>query len=135
MLDAGFIRDNIDAVRAGLRNRGLDPDKALEQIVALETTRRRLIPEIEGLKRQQNTSAEEIARAKRAGQDTTAVQEANRARAQHIKQLDAELDSVKHQLDDALLALPNVPHASVPIGRSAADNVEIRRHLEPRAFE
>jgi seryl-tRNA synthetase len=135
MLDPGFIRDNIEAVRAGLRNRGFDPDKALEEIATLETARRRIIPELEGLKRQQNTSGDEIARAKRMGQDTSSVQEANRARAQQIKQLDVQLDSVKHQLERALLALPNLPHLSVPIGTSAADNVEVRRHLEPRVFD
>ena len=76
MLDPGFVRDNLEAVRAGLRNRGMDPDKALEEIATLESVRRRLIPELEGLKRQQNTSGDEIARAKRQGQDTAPIQEA-----------------------------------------------------------
>ena len=51
MLDPTFVREHIEEVRAGLRNRGLDADKALEQVATLETARRRLIPEIEGLKR------------------------------------------------------------------------------------
>src|SRR6187401_1768960 len=55
MLDPAFVRDHIEEVRAGLRNRGLDPDKALEEIATLETARRRMIPEVEGLKREQNT--------------------------------------------------------------------------------
>ena len=63
MLDPAYIRDHIDEVRKGLRNRGLDPDKALEEIATLETARRRIIPELEGLKRQQNTSGDEIGRA------------------------------------------------------------------------
>ena len=67
MLDPAYIRDHVDDVRRALRNRGLDPDKALEDIATLETARRRLIPELEGLKRQQNTSGDEIARAKRQG--------------------------------------------------------------------
>ena len=135
MLDAAFIRDHITEVRAGLRSRGLEPDKALEEIATLETARRRLIPELEGLKRLQNTSGDEIARAKRQGHDTAPVQEANRARAQQIKQLGFQLDSVNHQLQAALLVLPNLPHASVPVGNSADDNVEVRRHGEPRVFE
>ena len=72
MLDPAYVRDHIEEVRTGLRNRGLDPDKALEEIATLETARRRLIPELEGLKRQQNTSGDEIARAKRQGHDTGA---------------------------------------------------------------
>ena len=135
MLDAAFVRDHIEAVRAGLRNRGIDPDKALEEIATLETARRRLIPELEGLKRLQNTSGDEIARAKRQGQDTTAIQEANRTRAQQIKQLGFQADSVEHQRREALLKLPNLPHESVPVGKGASDNQEVRRSGEPRAFD
>src|ERR1051325_7421010 len=114
MDDPAFVRDNVEMVRAGLRSRGLDPDKMLEDIVTLETARRRLIPELEGLKRQQNTSGDEIARAKRQGKDTSAIQEANKHRAGQIKQLEVQLASVDHQREAALLNLPNLPHASVP---------------------
>jgi len=134
MLDPAFIRDHIDEVRAALRSRGLDADKTLEDIATLETARRRLIPELEGLKRQQNTSGDQIAQAKRQGKDTTAIQEANKARAAQIKQLGVQLDSIEHQRTAAALVLPNLPHASVPVGRSANDNVEVRRHGEPRRF-
>ena len=135
MLDPAYVRDHLEAVRAGLRSRGLDPDKALEEIATLETARRRIIPELEGLKRLQNTSGDEIARAKRQGKDTTPIQEANRTRAQQIKQLGIQLDSIEHQREVALLTLPNLPHATVPIGKSAADNFEVRRHGEPRVFD
>ncbi len=135
MLDPSFIRDHVDEVRTGLRRRGLDPDKALEEIATLETVRRRLIPEVEGLKREQNTSGDEIAKAKRRGLDTASIQEANRTRAQQVKQLGIQLDSIEHQRNQALLVLPNLLHASVPTGVSAADNVEVRRHGEPRAFD
>src|SRR6266568_4913465 len=120
MLDPSYIRDHVDEVRKGLRNRGLDADKALEEIATLETARRRLIPELEGLKRQQNTSGDEIARAKRQGKDTTAIQEANKLRAAQIKQLDVQVDSVEYQKRSLALTLPNLPHSSVPVGTSAA---------------
>src|SRR6187431_545800 len=103
MLDPAYVRDHLEAVRAGLRSRGLDPDKALEEIATLETARRRIIPELEGLKRQQNTSGDEIARAKRMGQDTARVQEANRGRAQQIKQLGIQLDAIEYQRTQALM--------------------------------
>jgi seryl-tRNA synthetase len=135
MLDPAYVREHIEEVRKGLRARGLDPDKALQEIATLETARRRLIPELEGLKRQQNTSGDEIARAKRQGLDTGPVQEANRARSQQIKQMGFQLDSIEHQRSAALLVLPNLPHSSVPEGTSAEDNVEIRRHGTPRAFD
>jgi len=135
MLDPAFVRDHTDVVRAGLRNRGMDPDKALEDFTTFEMARRRLIPEIESLKRLQNSAGDEIARAARRGEDTTTVREANKARAQQIKTLSAQLDSVEHQRNGALLGLPNLPHASVPVGKSAAENVEVRRHGEPRSFD
>jgi seryl-tRNA synthetase len=135
MLDPTVVRDRLEEVRTGLRRRGLDPDKALGDIAALETVRRRLIPEVEGLRRQQSTAGDEIAKAKRQGHDTTAIQEAGRARAQRIKQLEVQLDSIEHQRTEALLVLPNLPHESVPTGASSADNVEVRRHGEPRAFD
>ena len=135
MLDPTFVRDNLQAVRTGLRNRGMDPDKALEEIATLEGLRRRLIGEFEGLKREQNTSGDEIARAKRQGQDTGPIQERNRQRSQQIKQLGIQLDSIEHQRESALLVLPNLPHESVPVGKTAADNPVVRTVGEPRTFD
>jgi len=135
MLDPTFVRENLQVVRTGLRNRGVDADKALEEIATLEGLRRRLIGEYEGLKREQNTSGDEIAKAKRQGLDTGPIQERNRLRAQQIKQLGVQLDSIEHQREAALLILPNLPHASVPVGASAADNLVVRTVGEPRAFD
>ncbi|MGH8677479.1 MAG: serine--tRNA ligase [Burkholderiales bacterium] len=135
MLDPNFVREHPEQVRAGLRNRGLDPDKELEALAVLEARRRRLIPEIEGLKREQNAAGDEVARAKRQGKDASAIFDANRARAQKIKQLSTELDQVEAQRRLILMTLPNLPHASVPVGKSASDNVEVRRHGEPRTFD
>jgi len=122
-------------VRTGLRNRGLDADKALADIATFEALRRRLIGEYEGLKRQQNTSGDEIAKAKRQGKDAGPALEASKMRAQQIKALGVQLDSIEHQRDVALEQLPNLPHASVPVGKSAADNQEIHRFGDPRTFD
>jgi len=135
MLDPAFIRDHMEEVRAGLRNRGVDADKVLEDIATLETARRRLIPELEGLKRQQNAAADEFAKAKRMGKDTAQIQEATRQRAAQIKQMGVQLDSIEYQRTSAAMNLPNLPHATVPVGKSAADNVEVRRHGTPRTFD
>ncbi len=134
MLDPAFLRDNLESVRKALQNRGLDLTAELEDLAALESRRRRLLPELEGLKREQNTSGDEVARAKRQGQDTTKIQEANRQRAQQIKQLGVELETIEQRRNRGLQILPNVPHASVPVGKSAADNVEVRRSGTPRDF-
>jgi seryl-tRNA synthetase len=135
MLDPAYVRDHMDAVRAGLRSRGLEPEAELEQVATLETRRRRLIPEVEGLKREQNAAGDEVARAKRQGKDASDIFAANKARAQQIRQLEVQLDQVEQQRSALLMTLPNLPHATVPVGKSADDNVEVRREGEPRRFE
>jgi seryl-tRNA synthetase len=134
MLDPAFVRDHPDLVRAGLRNRGIDPEATLLELAELETRRRQLIPEVEGLKRDQNSAGEQVARAKREGREVADILEANKARAQQIKQLQAEVDALEARRLDALLLVPNLPHASVPVGRSAADNREVRRYGTPPTF-
>jgi seryl-tRNA synthetase len=108
--------------------------RELEELAALESRRRRLLPELEGLKRDQNTAADEVARAKRQGQDTTKIQEANRQRAGQIKQLEAELNLLEGRRNHGLLVIPNIPHLTVPAGKSADDNKEVRRVGTPREF-
>jgi seryl-tRNA synthetase len=135
MIDPALVREHLDEVRTAYRNRGLDADSDLEQLATLEARRRRLIPEIEGLKREQNAAGDEVARAKRQGQDASPLFAASKARAQQIRQLEIQLDQTEHQRTALLLTLPNLPHASVPVGRTAADNLEVRRHGEPPLFD
>jgi seryl-tRNA synthetase len=135
MLDPGLLRDRLDEVRSAMRNRGLKADDELEQLATLETRRRRLIPELEGLKREQNAAGDEVARAKRQGKDASPIFAANKARSVQIRQLEIQLDQVEQQRAAMLMTLPNLPHASVPVGASAAENQEVRRHGEPRAFD
>jgi seryl-tRNA synthetase len=135
MLDAAFVRDHMDEVRTGLRNRGLEPDAELEQVATLEARRRRLIPEVEGLKREQNAAGDEVARAKRQGKDASDIFAANKARGQQIRQLEIQLDQVEQQRVALLMTIPNLPHPSVPVGPGAEHNKEVRRHGEPRTFE
>jgi seryl-tRNA synthetase len=135
MIDPAYVRDHMDDVRKGLTNRGVHADAELEQLATLENRRRRLIPELEGLKREQNAAGDEIARAKRQGQDASSLFGANKARAQQIRQLEIQLDQVEQQRSILLMGLPNLPHATVPIGTSAAQNVEVRREGTPPRFD
>jgi len=135
MLDPAFVRDCADLVRTGLQNRGLQPDALLSDLSSLEDKRRSLILEVETLKREQNAANDEVGRLKRQGQDATPLFDANRQRAQRIKQLDAELEALEGERQGVLLTMPNLPHASVPVGSSAEDNREVRRVGEPRTFD
>ncbi|MFB3854781.1 MAG: serine--tRNA ligase [Vicinamibacterales bacterium] len=135
MLDAAYLRDHVDEVRARLESRGGTFQNDLAELAKLEAWRRRTIPQLEGLKREQNTAGDQVAQAKRQGKDASAIYAASKARGQHIKQLETELESIEGQRRRLLLTLPNLPHESVPVGKSSADNVEIRRHGKPREFD
>jgi seryl-tRNA synthetase len=135
MLDAAFVRDHLADVEARLRARGMDPSRELSELASLDAERRRLIPLVETLKREQNTAGEAVARAKKAGQDASAIFAANKARAAEIKTHEVELDAIETRREALMLTLPNVPHESVPVGTSAEDNPEVRRWGTPRTFD
>jgi seryl-tRNA synthetase len=135
MLDPAFVRDNLETVRAGYASRGLDATTELEQLAGFESHRRRVIPQLEGLKREQNTASDQVAQAKRQKQDVSHIFEANKARSQRIKQLEIELEGIENQRTRLITTLPNLPHASVPVGAGAADNVVVRTWGEPRVFD
>jgi seryl-tRNA synthetase len=135
MLDPAYVRDHADDVRKGLRSRGLDPDAVLQPFAALDARRKSLILDVEGLKREQNVASEQVALAKKQGLDPSEIFAANKARGQRIKDLETELDEAERQRNDLLMTVPNLPHASVPAGKSSADNQEVRRHGTARAFD
>jgi seryl-tRNA synthetase len=135
MLDPNYVRENLEAVQKGMANRGLNVTAELQQLATAESHRKRLIPQIEALKREQNTSGDQVARAKRQGEDASHLFEASKQRGQKIKQLEFELDGAERQRTVLLEALPNLPHSSVPVGASAADNVVVRTWGERRAFD
>jgi len=135
MIDPATLRDRPEIVKTALQNRGLDPGALLAELGALDERRRALIGEVEALKREQNASGEEVARLKRLGQDASGVFEANRQRGQRIKELDAQLQALEEPRNALLLTIPNLPHESVPIGRDADGNVELRRVGDPPVFE
>jgi seryl-tRNA synthetase len=135
MLDPNYVRDNLEAVQKGMANRGLNVTAELQQLATAESHRKRLIPQIEALKREQNASGDQVARAKRQGEDASHLFEASKQRGQKIKQLEFELDGAERQRTVLLEAMPNLPHSSVPVGASAADNVVVRTWGERRAFD
>jgi seryl-tRNA synthetase len=135
MLDPVFVRDHLDDVRSRLLSRGLDASAELEELASVEAHRKRLIPQVEGLKREQNTAGDEVARAKRQGQDASHIFEANKQRGQRIRQMEVELDGVERRRLAILETLPNLPHASVPVGASADDNTVVRTWGERRTFD
>jgi seryl-tRNA synthetase len=133
VLDLRLFRDRPDEVAQGLAARGESPE-VVKAIQALDADRRRLTREADGLKAERNRASEAIGRAKRRGEDAGAEQARVRELGERIRAVEAELRQVEAGLEERLLRLPNLPHPSVPPGRTEADNVEVRRWGTPRAF-
>ncbi len=130
MLDLRAIREQPDAVDRALQTR--DAALSVRAVVEADQRRRQLVTETEELKAERNRVSEAIGQAKRHGGNPGAEMARMREVGERIKVLDADVRAADAALDGLLTELPNLPHASVPVGRSADDNVEIRRWGEPR---
>jgi seryl-tRNA synthetase len=131
--DLQFFRSNLDAVAARLATRGFNLD--VEQVRALDTERRSALTEAERLKTDRNMASKEIAALRKDGQDTTERQAQVREIGERISSLDERAREVDERFREMLAGIPNLPHESVPVGRSEEDNVEVRRVGEPRKFD
>jgi seryl-tRNA synthetase len=123
----------LEAVRAALCNRGLALD--LQDFLATDATRRRLLLEVEQLKHRRNRLSEEVGRRKRHGEGASDLMAETKGLGDRIKKLDGEVRACDERIEAVLLTLPNLPHASVPVGRDSGDNAEVRRWGEPRRFD
>jgi len=128
MLDLNYVRENIDRVREVLQARRADT-KALDDFTRADEERRRVIAESDQLNAQRNSSSREIGALMKEGKKEEA--EARRAEVAGLKDRIAELDQLRTQTEarmhDLLSTLPNIPHASVPVGDDESANVEVRR--------
>jgi seryl-tRNA synthetase len=127
MLDLNFVRDNLPLVEEKLRQRGMDPAAVLKDFRDVDTQRRQAISAAETMKAQRNKASEEIAKAKKAGQDASAAMAQTKDLREQIQTLEKTATDLDARLRDILSGIPNLPHASVPVGHSAEDNVEVRR--------
>jgi len=134
MLDPNYVRDHADEVRRRLSTRNGDFSADLAALGVLDKERLDAIQKIENLKREQNAAGEEVARAKKDGRDATEILARNKARAAEIKSLEPALTDIDARRDALMLAFPNLPHESVPVGKSADDNPEVRKWGSPREF-
>jgi len=134
MLDLKLIRDQPDAVARRLATRGEGAAQPISDVLARDADRRRLLREAEELKALRNRASEAIGQAKRRGEDASAEMARMREVSDRIKALDAETKTLDEDVERLLLAIPNLPNPSVPVGRSADDNPEIRRWGTPRRF-
>ncbi|CDM66880.1 serine--tRNA ligase [Pyrinomonas methylaliphatogenes] len=136
MLDLHFVRENLDRVRAALEARRF-PTEALDRFAELDAERRRVIAESDRLNAERNAASREIGALMKEGRREEAS--SRRAAVAQLKERIAELerarDEAERKMQELLATLPNLPHASVPIGPDASANVEVRRWGTPRAFD
>ena len=127
MLDLNFVRTNLALVEEKLRQRGMNPADVLGDFQAVDSERRQAITEVETLKAQRNRASEEVAKLKKAGQDATARMEESKVLRDRIQELEKTTQDLETRLRDLLAGIPNLPSDTVPVGKSADDNVEVRR--------
>lgn len=127
MLDLNFVRENLPLVEEKLRQRGMDPAAVLKDFREVDTKRRQAITEAETSKAQRNKASEEIAKLKRAGRDASAAMAQTKELREKISELEKTASELDARLREVIAGIPNLPHASVPVGHSADENVEVRR--------
>jgi seryl-tRNA synthetase len=135
MLDLNFVRENLPLVEEKLRQRGMDPAAVLKDFREVDTQRRKAITEAETSKAQRNKASEEIAKRKKSGEDASSAMAQAKELREQISELEKTASDLDARLREILTGLPNLPHASVPVGHSADDNVEVRRWGAPPKFD
>ena len=133
MLEAKYIRDHLDEVRERLALRGQAIN--LDQFILIDGERRKTIQEWERLRALQKKVSDEVSKRKREGQDASDLIEEMKKVSQDLKRLDGVVEEKEKILQDFLLTVPNLPHASVPAGKDSSDNVEVRQWGEIPKFD
>ena len=133
MLDIQALRNDLATIAARLATRGFVLDT--EKFEQLEATRKTIQTRTQELQAQRNSSSRLIGQAKARGEDSSAIMAEVAVLGDELKQLEARLPQVLQNMDAFLAVIPNVPHATVPVGKSEQDNEEMRRVGKPKKFD
>jgi seryl-tRNA synthetase len=134
MLDLRYVTDHLDEVRARLATRGPQTAASLDRLAELAERRREGITRVESLRAERNEASKAMAKLDKKGPEFAARRSAMKVVGDQIKELEASLASIEGELDELVLTLPNLPHESVPVGRSEHDNPVLRTWGEPPSF-
>ena len=135
MLDLAFVRNNLPLVEEKLRQRGMDASVVLKDFQSIDSQRRVAITEAETMKARRNQLTGEFQGLKKAGQDTAANLQEQKDLKEKIPAAEKLVAESDDQLRDILTGIPNLPDASVPVGKDADSNVEVRRWGTPPQFD
>jgi seryl-tRNA synthetase len=133
MLDARLVRESLDEVKARLATRGTPVD--WQEFLRLDRERRDALASIERLKEKKNRLSGEIGKMKKSGGDAAALMREGEELSEAIRRADGPLAEIQASYERFMLTLPNLPHASVKIGRNETENREVRRWGKPRQFD
>jgi seryl-tRNA synthetase len=134
MLDLGYVREHLPEVEERLRQRGMNPGELFGGFRDLDARRRQAITAAETLKAERNKKSEEVGRRKRAGEDAAALMEETKSLREEGERQEKLAAQLEEELRTVMSQIPNLPHSSVPVGRTEHDNVEARRWGAPPKF-
>ncbi len=135
MLDIKVIRENPERVKQAMHTRNMDLDAKIDELLAIDVERRQLTVQVDALKQKQNEASKQIPVLKKEGKDTSAIFAEMAEIKTEVKDLDKKQSDLKAKQKSILLEIPNIPDASVPIGKDDTENVEVRRWGEPTQFD
>lgn len=135
MLDIKFLVENTDKVKEALSHRNGNFEPYIDSAVENEKKRKQIIAKVETLKATRNTESDNIAKLKKAKQDASELIASMQQISAQIKELDAQQAEAEANIRTALLAIPNIPSETCPVGLSDAENVVIRSWGEPTKFD
>ena len=133
MLDIKLLRENLDLVKERLAARGAKID--WDRFLALDRERREALAEWERRKQKKNRLSGEIGKLKKSGADASVLMKEVEGLTEAIRKAEAPLPEIEKRFEDFMLTIPNLPHASVPLGTGAEQNREVRRWGEPPRFD
>ncbi len=133
MLDIQALRNDLDGVVATLKKRGFEFDSA--SFARLENERKVVQTRTQELQAKRNTTSKQIGIAKSKGEDVAAIMAEVAGIGEQLKADETRLAEIQAELQQLLLNVPNLPHDSVPVGKSEEDNLEVRRVGTPRTFD
>jgi seryl-tRNA synthetase len=133
MLDLKLLRENLDAVKARMATRGAEID--WDEFVRLDRGRRDALANIERLKEKKNRLSGEIGKLKQSGGDPSALMREGEEVSEAIRASEGPLAEIEAAFERVMLTLPNLPHASVKVGKNETENREVRRWGNPPSFD
>ena len=135
MLDIKEIRKDPERIKLAMRNRNMDLDAKIDEILKIDEDRRAITQKVESMKAEQNQVTKKIPAMKKANEDTTEIMAKMKKLSDEIAKENANLSSLESKQRDIILSIPNCPNKDVPIGKDDSENVEIRRWGEARKFD